>query len=117
MIITGTPGNDNVTGSPGNDTISALGGSDWVLAGPGNGVVYGGDGDDFLSGEEGSDSLYGGGTAMTRSAILDCRIRMTLRMGAPGAMTSMRTGLQTRRSQLGPAAIRFGCQAAASVTG
>jgi Ca2+-binding RTX toxin-like protein len=115
MIITGTPGNDNLTGSPGNDTISALGGSDWVLAGPGNDVVYGGDSDDFLSGEEGSDSMAR--TAMTLSAILDCRIRMTLRMGAPGAMTSMRTGLQTRRSQLGPAAIRFGCQAAASVTG
>jgi len=59
MIITGTPGNDNLTGTVGDDTIDALGGSDSVDAGPGNDVVHGGDGNDFLTGGEGSDTLYG----------------------------------------------------------
>ena len=69
LILTGTPGDDDLEGGAGDDRISGLAGDDVLVGddgddtldgGKGDDILIGGDGDDSISGGEGDDVLVGG---------------------------------------------------------
>ncbi|MRD49151.1 hypothetical protein GHT07_17890 [Caenimonas koreensis DSM 17982] len=60
MLITGTPGDDNLSGTSGDDTMQGLAGRDFLSGGTGNDLIEGGADDDYLAGNIGNDTIDGG---------------------------------------------------------
>ncbi|MEA3063688.1 MAG: hypothetical protein QOJ27_116, partial [Sphingomonadales bacterium] len=60
LVLTGTPGIDNLQGGAGGDTIDGLEGNDHLVGGAGGDTIRGGDDHDWLQGDGGNDLLEGG---------------------------------------------------------
>ena len=61
VVLTGTPGRDQLTGGGGGDQISGLANNDNLQGRDGDDRIDGGDGKDRLDGDAGNDHLEGGG--------------------------------------------------------